>query len=109
MFSSSCSAGVAMFEFPPAMTAPSLTMPIAFSNSTYRMECTQPLGVKAAVDSVTTTGRCTSAHSGMDTWRATFHAVSLMSGRDMDSDVSDRGTFPEVGNGNHTLAPGNAY
>ena len=42
-------------------------MPMAFSKRTYRMECTQPFGVKAAVDSVTTTGKCTSAHSGIDT------------------------------------------
>ena len=28
------------------------------------------LGVKTAVVTVTTTGRCTSAHSGMDTWAA---------------------------------------
>ena len=42
-------------------------MPMAFSKRTYRMLCTQPLGVNAAVDSVTTTGRCTSAHSGIDT------------------------------------------
>jgi hypothetical protein len=51
----------------PAMTAQSLTTPIAFSKSTYRMEWTQPLGVNAAVVTVTMTGRCTSAHRGMDT------------------------------------------
>lgn len=58
------------------MTAPSLTIPMAFSNSTYRMECTQPLGVKAAVESVTTTGRCTKAHSGIDTCAETIAAYS---------------------------------
>ena len=41
----------------PATTAPILTMPIAFSKRTYRMQCSQPLGVKMAVVTVTTTGK----------------------------------------------------
>ena len=50
------------------MTAQSLTMPMAFSNRTYSMQCSQPLGVNTAVVMVTTTGRCTSAHRGMLTY-----------------------------------------
>ena len=49
------------------MTAPSFTTPIAFSNSTYRMQCSQPRGVKMAVVIVTTTGRYTSDQRGMCT------------------------------------------
>ena len=52
------------------MTAPILTMPMAFSNSTYRMQCSHPLGVKIAVVTVTTTGKCTNAHRGIDTCNA---------------------------------------
>ena len=56
----------------PAMTAPILTMPMAFSNSTYRMQCSQPLGVKIAVVTVTTTGKCTKAHRGIDTCKPIY-------------------------------------
>lgn len=31
------------------------------------MQCSQPLGVKMAVVTVTTTGKCTKAHKGMET------------------------------------------
>lgn len=52
------------------ITAHSLTVPIAFSNSTYSTQYSQPLRVNQEVDSVTATGRCTRAQVGMRTCSA---------------------------------------